>query len=107
MIDRGSHISDQDLLLLADSELSQKRASQVRKHLSSCCACHSRWKELQDTLGAFVDAYREKLDRQVSSPYATRAILKARLSQLAGETPKSRWRDLLEFVAVRGRYAYF
>jgi len=77
-----SHLSDRDLLLEADGELSASESARVRSHLSACWTCRTRRQELNDAVGDFVRAYRRTIDPQVHSPDGPRALLRARINQL-------------------------
>lgn len=73
---RDTHLSDRELVLGADSELSPNRA----RHLAACDACRTRQGELQDA----ADWLRKHRD---SLPPAgpARARLRMRLADLAGQ----------------------
>ena len=77
-----SHLSDRDLLLEEDGELSAIESARVRSHLSACWTCRTRRQELNDAVGDFVRAYRRTIDPQVHSPDGPRALLRARINQL-------------------------
>src|SRR5438477_10752289 len=84
---RESHISDQDLLLTADGELADRRAAEVRAHLSACWACRARMKDLEDTIADFVHAHQDDLEGRPPSPDGPRALLRARLAEMAAGPP--------------------
>ena len=42
------HLSDQEMLLAADGELSTRRAAQVHSHLAECWACRARMAEIEE-----------------------------------------------------------
>ncbi len=75
------HITDQELLLQADSELGMVRAAIVRNHLSACWACRVRKAELETTIAGFVQAHYNKLDEQLPPMDGPRALLLARMAQ--------------------------
>lgn len=52
----SDHLSQRELLLHVDGELSGMRARQVRKHLQSCWACRHQLEMLETDIGAIVDA---------------------------------------------------
>src|SRR5689334_24133854 len=93
MRDKETHISDQDLLLTADGELSDRRAAEVRAHLSACWACRARMKDLESTIADFVQAHQHDLEGRMPSPDGPRALLRARLAEeAAGPRPSVNFR---------------
>jgi hypothetical protein len=94
MSSKDSHLSDQELLLAADGELSSARAAEVASHLAECWPCRVRKGEIEESIRDFVRAYRGNLDPLLPSPAGPRALLKARLGEMTAEmasTPQS-WR---------------
>jgi len=83
MLLKSFHISDRDLLLCADNELSAHRAGEVRKHLSLCWTCRTRMAKLEQTIGDFVHLYREELDTKIPPIDGPRARLKAQMADYA------------------------
>ena len=102
MSSNDSHLSDQDLLLAADGELSSARAEQVASHLAACWTCRVRKREIEGAISDFVHAYRGDLDPLLPSPAGPRALLKAHLAEKASVPPG--WRDRW-FQANTLRYA--
>jgi len=103
---KDAHISDEDLILSADGELSRQRAAEIQTHLNSCWTCRGRSKEIEEAITSFVRAYHDDLDSEIPSPRGPRALLKARLSQLAAEQqPKISERfDLFGLIPRRVAY---
>src|SRR4051794_9142352 len=91
---KESHIADADLILAADGEMSMLRKTQVQSHLVHCWTCRARMKELEDTIADFARAYQHGPDTRMDSASASRALLKARLSELAAEQPMTIWQRL-------------
>src|SRR5689334_17136772 len=93
MPSKDSHLSDQELLLAADGELPPGRAEQVASHLAGCWTCRVRKGELDESIGDFVRAYRGNLDPLLPSPAGPRALLKARLAEMASSPQgwRTRW----------------
>lgn len=79
MVYKDAHISDQDLLLTADGELSESRQEEVRRHLQACWTCRCRMAEVERVVADFVDSYRSLLDPQVPSGNGSAALLKAKV----------------------------
>jgi hypothetical protein len=88
------HPSDQDLLLAADGELPARRAAEIRDHLAACWDCRARMAQIEATIADFVRASREALDPQLPPIAGPRALLKAQLAELRGESLHSRWLPL-------------
>jgi hypothetical protein len=80
-----SHISDLDLILAADGELPRRRIVKIEAHLQGCWSCRARRKAIDDSVAEFVRTYHDMLDCQMPPPRIPRALLKARLNQLATE----------------------
>jgi len=80
MRDNNVHLSDQDLLLYADGEISQHDAARVRKHLAGCWNCRARALELESTIADFVKLHRGRVDAQLPRADGIRASLKAQMA---------------------------
>jgi hypothetical protein len=92
MRDPDSHLSDEQLLLNLEGELSSREEKRVRRHLEACWQCRARRQELQDATVDFVRVERLEFDRQAPPAAAPRALLKASLGQLsAGSRESSKW----------------
>ena len=94
MSSKESHLSDQELLLAADGELSPTRAGEVASHLAECWTCRVRKGEIEESIRDFVHTYRGNLDPLLPSAAGPRALLKAQLAEMTAElasTPQS-WR---------------
>jgi hypothetical protein len=91
MLSEESHLSDQELLLAVDGELSARDAARVQSHLAACWACRTRQQEIEASIGDFIRLHRRNFDTQIPSADGPRALLKARLAQLA-EPPRMHWR---------------
>jgi len=85
-----SHVSDQDLALLADGELDPGRTPEVAAHLAQCWFCRARKQDIENAIVDFVRVHREMLDGRLPPPAPMRAMLKARLAQIA-ETNRGWW----------------
>ncbi|MGB6690335.1 MAG: zf-HC2 domain-containing protein [Terracidiphilus sp.] len=94
------HLSDQEMLLAADGELSTRRAAQVRAHLTACWGCRARMAEIEGAIAAFTRAHRQTLDPRLPSISGPRALLGARLAELASERQANSWRRLLNLTSA-------
>jgi len=80
-----SHLSDQDLVLLVDGELSAGEKVRAHSHLNSCWVCRARKQEIEEAIGDFVRFHRGGLDPLIPPASGPRALLKARLAQAASD----------------------
>ncbi len=83
MLPQESHLSDQELLMAADGELSERDDSRVQLHLSACWHCRTRKQEIETAIGEFIRIHRRTFAMQIPPAAGPRALLKARLAQLA------------------------
>lgn len=106
MLSKDSHLSDPELLLAVDGELSPVRAAEAASHLAACWTCRVRKGEIEASIGDFVRAYRGSLDPLLRSAAGPRALLKAQLTEMTAEmasAPRG-WRtQWLRFA--KGAYA--
>jgi len=100
MLPQESHLSDQELLMAADGELSARDDRRVQAHLNACWHCRTRNQEIEAAIGEFIRIHRRTFDRQVPPAAGPRALLQARLAQLAEKQPIS-W--LHRFRAISSR----
>jgi hypothetical protein len=96
MITNRAHLSDQDLLLAADGELSPRRQGQVQRHLQSCWTCRKRMSEIECTIARVVDSYHGILGDQPGN--GSEALLQARL--LESPPPGAHWLHLVSAAAI-------
>jgi anti-sigma factor RsiW len=106
MVHENSHVTDQDLLLAADGELSGRRAAVVRAHLASCWPCRARMAEVEETILDLVRVHRQTLDRQFPSIAGPRALLRAQLAELAAKPVVRTWPDIFHSRFARLSAAY-
>jgi hypothetical protein len=85
MLRKPFHLSDEDILLVLDGEVSARRAKQVRAHLAACWSCRARSAELESTIEDFISLHHRALDPELKDVTGARALLKARLSQAAAQ----------------------
>src|SRR5208282_5378584 len=86
------HLSDQELLLSADGELSRRRAAEVRAHLETCWDCRARMTEIEGTIVDFARAYRRVRNPKLPSVDGPRALLKVQLTELTAKSKVGSWR---------------
>lgn len=61
----AAHLSDEELVLIADDELSWLRAARVRMHLVVCRTCRARASDLKTAMTRYARAYHSALDRRL------------------------------------------
>ncbi|HTV55878.1 MAG TPA: hypothetical protein VMI06_13320 [Terriglobia bacterium] len=103
---RNAHLSDEDLLLLADGELASRRAVQAREHLTVCWDCRTRMGDLERAIADFVHMHRDTLDPQLPPAAGPRALLKARLAESVTILPPTPWYRVFESVFSRRIRSY-
>ncbi len=91
MTDNDSHLSDQDLLLVADGELPAGRLARAREHLAACWSCRARMREIEGAVADFVRVYEESGDANIGPDAGSRALLKARLAEASAKNPSTPW----------------
>jgi len=96
------HLSDREMLLAADGELSTRRAARAHAHLAACWGCRARMAEIEGTIADFVRAQRQAFDLQLPPIAGPRALLKAKLADLAYDRESNSWRSLLHFTSTTG-----
>jgi hypothetical protein len=82
------HISEQELVLAANGELSPARAVAVSRHVESCSQCCARLSAFEAALGEYLDAYHEELDARVPDGAPARRNLSQRLEAVSTSRPQ-------------------
>jgi hypothetical protein len=85
-----SHLSDQQLLLDIETELTTHDEKLVRGHLDACWKCRTRRQELESAIADFVRAQQQQFDSKIPPAAGPRALLKAQLAQLSVSEPHGR-----------------
>jgi len=106
MLSEELHLSDQELLMAADGELSTQRAEQVRVHLAGCWDCRARMAAVEGTIADFARAHRQALDSQLPPVAGPRALLRAQLAELAAQPKAGTWRRFFQFTGAARAAAY-
>jgi hypothetical protein len=78
-----SHLSDQQLLLEIEGELSTVDQRLARGHLEACWKCRARRQELENAIADFVRLHRAEFDAKLPPSAGPSALLKARIAQLS------------------------
>jgi hypothetical protein len=95
-----SHPTDEELLLLVDGELSTRRASRVRAHLTACWDCRARMSEIEQTITDFVRTQRQSIDPMLPPAAESRAQLRCQMAELASRPQPDFWRRFFGFGLV-------
>jgi anti-sigma factor RsiW len=90
----NDHVSDEEILMALDGELSVQRTDQVRTHVARCSACRARMEAIEGAGADFNRIYRAT--ESASVPHASsRASLQRKLVSLtndaAGPSRLERW----------------
>jgi hypothetical protein len=95
-----SHLSDQELLLAVDGELLACDNERVQSHLATCWSCRTRKHEIEAAIDEFVQMHKRNLDVQIPPSDGPRALLKARIAQVAG-AQRTSWLERLRGLSWR------
>ena len=76
---KDPHLSDGELLMALDGELSSLDAARVAAHLTACWSCRARQAELESAIADFVQVYQQELSPGTARADGARALLRARL----------------------------
>jgi hypothetical protein len=87
------HATDEELLLHASGELSADRSEQVSDHVGCCSPCRARLRQFENTLAEFGETYLNSHDAELLPAAGPRALLKARLADLAARERGHRLRS--------------
>jgi len=100
-----THLSDEELLLFADGELSVRQISGIKTHLTACWDCRARLRQIEETISDFLYVHHRTLDPQLPPSTGPRALLKARLTQ-AGASVHDPWFRRFQWAFAGGKWVY-
>jgi len=86
MWNEDGHLSDAQLVAIADWEITGREARRLEGHLTACWHCRSRRAELERTIGDYVRAHCSESERAPSMD-EPRARLLAKLVELSAAAP--------------------
>jgi len=101
-----AHLSDEELVLLADGELSSRHAARVNAHLTACWDCRARLRKLEETVADFVDLHHAILDSRIPPATGPRALLSARLAEASASPRKHSWADAWPRAFAKEKLVY-
>jgi Putative zinc-finger len=99
------HLSDEDILLFSEGEISGTREDEMRRHLATCADCQMRGDKIAGTLSELSQLKNVSFGAMILSPTAARARLKARLSEMTSAEVKPWWRRFVRETSIQ-RWAY-
>lgn len=83
------HLTDSELLMWMDGELSEREAARAEGHLAACWSCRARRREIEAAIAEFVRWREREMTPTLPPAVGPRALLKARLSALASHREAS------------------
>ena len=84
-----AHLSDDQLLMALDGELSSRKSARIERHLEACWSCRVRSAHIEAAITDVVE-YRNLVFRNSSLSPASRTMFMVQLEQLAhGSAPRS------------------
>lgn len=99
------HLTDTEIIMLADGELEGASAVTARAHLDSCWTCREKKASLEATIGEFVRARNRGLEEAILPAAGPRALLRARMAEIAVGTVPSRATHLWGRILAAGACA--
>ena len=105
MRELNAHLSDEKLMLFADGETRGREETDIREHLAACWSCRLRMRELDDAIAEVARMHRQAAHPPFPPADGPRALLRARLRELASAGPNSGMR--LTFNQLTGAVALF
>ncbi len=86
MRNKHAHLSDEELLLFIDRELSSRREARAREHLAQCPPCCNRRNEIENTLAEAANIHEDRLNSLEQLPIDSHFQLRARMAETAIRT---------------------
>jgi hypothetical protein len=87
MANKEFHLSNEELLQLADGELGSNREAAGRRHLARCWSCRARLAAVENVIVQFMQMRISEGKIQLPSAAGPRALLKARMAQANDRKP--------------------
>jgi hypothetical protein len=106
MKDNYTHLSDEELLLLADGELPSGPAARVNAHLAGCWDCRARLRQFEETIADFVDLHHATVDSRIPPATGPRALLSARLAEASARNSDRSWTKAFTPVFAKSNLWY-
>lgn len=94
------HLSEEDLLLVADGEMPLGQAHRICTHLAGCKDCRRTLKRMEFVSADLAFGHRQALDPGIPSIQGPRALLRARIAEAGQSQPF--WRRIMPSLAWAG-----
>ncbi|HUD22264.1 MAG TPA: zf-HC2 domain-containing protein [Acidobacteriaceae bacterium] len=104
MLRQDLHITDEELMLAADGELTRRHAAQVQAHLAACWGCRARMADFEGSIVDFTRLHRQIFDPVLPPINGPRSLLRAQLAELPSK-PKADTRQWLVRFTLGTRVA--
>src|SRR6185437_2149645 len=101
MFNQADHLTDEDLLLLQNEELSAAKAYRARRHLDLCADCRSRGADLERTISELAHLHHARFSQETLSGAGSRSQLKAQIDAAVRAAPKPRRQRSIFGAAVQ------
>jgi len=105
MREENLHVADEQLLLHASGETPAGSSSQIQAHVESCSLCRARLRDLESTLAEFGEVHRTARAGELPAGSGPRALLKARLTELAAQDGRNGWLQAAWLTVIEHRQA--
>jgi hypothetical protein len=102
---KRSHLSDEEILLFIDRELSSRRQLRARIHLGQCQSCSGRRAELEAASTGFSRVHEETANSLDSNVFRSRSLLKARIAESTSRSNRGWAFHLLPVDSVSRQFA--
>ena len=101
-----AHLTDEELVLLMDTELPAESIQRVQVHFSTCEECRARFLKLENTLSEFRIAHRHGADGRLPNLDSSRERLIAKLQEARGKSARRNEQRSVQPFPVKRRWAY-
>jgi hypothetical protein len=93
------HLTERELLMAADGELTKHEQDAIRRHLELCWECRARMAEIERTITQFVQLRRRKLDAALPPIAGRKAELEKLLRAKSFESLETGQRSWIRYLA--------
>jgi len=93
-----THLSDRELMMSADGELSGRRSAEIAAHLDRCSQCRERQRAIDVVTAEFASTREKAYEGRISNGSRPRAMLRARLAEINGPRTRAPWRSFARMM---------